>query len=424
MGIRTVAVYSEADREALHTQLADESICIGEASPTDSYLNMQRILSATIASKAEAIHPGFGFLSENARFASLCEKCNIAFIGPSSEIIQKMGNKSEARNSMIAANVPVIPGSDQTFTDAYKAKELADSIGYPVMIKAALGGGGKGMRVVRSQEDFIHLFQSAQFETKNAFADQNMYIEKFVENGKHIEVQILADHYGNVIHLGERDCSIQRHHQKMIEETPSPAINQAMRNKIGAVAIRAAKAVGYTNAGTIEFILDQNQQFYFMEINTRIQVEHGITELLTGVDLVKEQIRIAAGEELHYKQKDIHFHGHVMEARINAEDPKRKFMPCPGLIKNVHIPGGNGIRVDTAVYSGYTIPPYYDSMIMKIMAYDADRTAVISKLKSALGEVVIDGINTNLDLQYEILDHPKFQSGDFDTNFLSKEYQL
>ena len=424
MGIGTVAVYSEADRDALHAQLADESICIGKAQAKDSYLNMERILSATVASGADAIHPGFGFLSENSKFAELCRKCNITFIGPSPEVIQKMGNKSEARNTMTMAGVPVIPGTKEPVMDAEYGRELADKIGYPVMVKAALGGGGKGMRVVRNADEFEANFNNAQMEAVNGFADGTMYIEKYIENPRHIEFQILADNYGNVIHLGERDCSIQRRHQKLIEESPSVALNSQLRDKMGSTAVKAAKAAGYTNAGTIEFLLDKDENFYFMEINTRIQVEHGITELVTGIDLIKEQIKIACGEKLSYTQEDIKVQGHAIEARINAEDADKGFAPCPGNIVAMHIPGGNGIRIDSAVYGGYTIPPFYDSMIMKVMAYDHTREGAIAKLKGALGEIVLDGPVTNLDFQYDILVNEKFLSGEIDTDFIHNEYGL
>ena len=379
MGIKTVAVYSQADADALHTQLADESICIGKAEAKDSYLNMERILSATIASGADAIHPGFGFLSENSKFAALCEKCNIAFIGPSARTIEETGNKSEARNAMVRAGVPVIPGTKEPIFTAEAGRKFADEIGYPVMIKAALGGGGKGMRVVRNSEEFEKNFQNAQREAENGFGDNSMYIEKYIEHPKHIEFQILADNEGNTIHLGERDCSVQRRHQKMIEESPCTALDEDLREQMGAMAVRAAKAVGYRNAGTVEFLLDSHRQFYFMEINTRIQVEHGVTELVTGIDLVKEQIRIAAGEKLGLRQSDIHLTGHAMEVRINAENPDKNFAPCPGTIQELHIPGGNGVRIDTAVYPGYIIPPYYDSMIMKVMVYDKDRESALKK---------------------------------------------
>lgn len=423
MGIKTVAVYSQADADALHTQLADESICIGKAEAKDSYLNMERILSATIASGADAIHPGFGFLSENSKFAALCEKCNIAFIGPSARTIEETGNKSEARNAMVRAGVPVIPGTKEPIFTAEAGRKFADEIGYPVMIKAALGGGGKGMRVVQNSTDFEKNFQNAQREAENGFGDNSMYIEKYIEHPKHIEFQILADNEGNTIHLGERDCSVQRRHQKMIEESPCIALDEDLREQMGAMAVRAAKAVGYRNAGTVEFLLDSHRQFYFMEINTRIQVEHGVTELVTGIDLVKEQIRIAAGEKLGLRQSDIHLTGHAMEVRINAENPDKNFAPCPGTIQELHIPGGNGVRIDTAVYPGYIIPPYYDSMIMKVMVYDKDRESALKKMRSTLGEVIIEGVMTNLDFQYEILKNKEFESGAVHTDFIEKNFE-
>lgn len=423
MGIKTVAVYSQADADALHTQLADESICIGKAEAKDSYLNMERILSATIASGADAIHPGFGFLSENSKFAALCEKCNIAFIGPSARTIEETGNKSEARNAMVRAGVPVITGTKEPIFTAEAGRKFADEIGYPVMIKAALGGGGKGMRVVQNSTDFEKNFQNAQREAENGFGDNSMYIEKYIEHPKHIEFQILADNEGNTIHLGERDCSVQRRHQKMIEESPCTALDEDLREQMGAMAVRAAKAVGYRNAGTVEFLLDSHRQFYFMEINTRIQVEHGVTELVTGIDLVKEQIRIAAGEKLGLRQSDIHLTGHAMEVRINAENPDKNFAPCPGTIQELHIPGGNGVRIDTAVYPGYIIPPYYDSMIMKVMVYDKDRESALKKMRSTLGEVIIEGVTTNLDFQYEILKNKEFESGAVHTDFIEKNFE-
>ena len=422
MGIRTVAVYSEADKDALHTQLADEAVCIGKAASTDSYLNMERILSATIATKAEAIHPGFGFLSENSRFVEMCEKCNVAFIGPSAEVISRMGNKSEAKNTMRKAKVPVVPGTKEPVYTVTQAQEAVKEIGFPVMIKASAGGGGKGMRVARNEKEFGKLFETAQQESIHSFSDNTMYLERFVENPRHVEVQILADKYGNVIHLGERDCSVQRRHQKMIEESPCIAISDKLRKKMGETAVLAAKAAGYESAGTIEFLLDQSGEFYFMEMNTRIQVEHPVTEFVSGVDLIKEQIRIAAGEPLSIRQKDIEIRGHAMECRINAEDPARHYMPCPGKITGLHLPGGNGIRVDTAVYNDYAIPPYYDSMIAKIIVYDKDRHNAIRKMISALGEVAIEGVKTNVDFLYELLNQPDFQEGNITTDFIPQHY--
>lgn len=423
LGITSVAVYSTADKDALHTQLADEAICIGKAAPADSYLNMERILSATIASKAEAIHPGFGFLSENAKFAQMCEQCHIAFIGPSAEVIRRMGNKQEARNTMINAKVPVVPGTKEAVYTADYGLKLAEQIGFPVMIKAASGGGGKGMRISRSAEDFTENFEVAQTESVNGFADDTMYIEKYIEDPRHIEFQILADKFGNVISLGERDCSIQRRHQKMVEESPSAALDDKLRAQMGEVAVRAAKAAKYESAGTIEFLLDKNKKFYFMEMNTRIQVEHPVTELVTGLDLIKEQIFIAAGEKLQWRQKDIYITGHAIECRINAENPAKNFMPCPGKIEYLHLPGGNGVRIDSAIYTGYTIPPNYDSMIAKIIVYGKDRQTAIDKMRSALGEVNIDGITTNLDYQYDIITHPVFQSGNITTGFIEQYFE-
>ena len=418
MGIETVAIYSKADEEALHTQLADEAICIGPAPSKDSYLNMENILSATIISGADAIHPGFGFLSENTKFVEMCEECHITFIGPSSKLIHAMGNKSEARMTMMNAGVPVVPGTKDAVYDAKAALEIAKGIGFPVMIKASSGGGGKGMRVSSREEDFIENFHMAQMESVNAFADNTMYIEKYIVNPRHIEFQILADKFGNVIHLGERDCSIQRRHQKVLEEAPSAAIDADLRARMGEVAVRAAKAVGYENAGTIEFLLDANKDFYFMEMNTRIQVEHPVTEMVTDTDLIKEQIRIAAGMPLSFTQEDIHVTGHAIECRINAENPEKNFRPCPGVIEDVHIPGGNGIRVDTAIFAGCEVVPYYDSMIAKLIVRGRTREEAIQKMRSALGEFIVQGVDTNLDFQYEIINHPKFISGDIDTGFI------
>ncbi len=418
MGIETVAVYSEADREALHTQLADEAVCIGPAAAKDSYLNMEQIISATIVSGADAIHPGYGFLSENSRFAELCEACNITFIGPDSKTIAKLGNKAEARTTMINAGVPVIPGCEEPLTDDKRALEIAKEIGFPVIIKAVLGGGGKGMRVAYSEEEFSTEFLTAQKEAVSAFGDNHMYLEHFVENPRHIEVQILADNYGNVIHLGERDCSIQRNHQKVIEEAPSAAVSDELREKMGKAAVQAAKAAGYTNAGTIEFLLEEDGTFYFMEMNTRVQVEHPVTEWVTGIDIVKEQIRIASGRHLSYTQDDVHITGHAIECRINAEDPKHNFRPCPGTITDMYLPGGKGIRIDSAIYSGYTITPYYDSMIAKLIVYAKSRKEAIAKMHSALGEVIIEGITTNIDFLYDIMEREDYQEGDINISYL------
>ena len=371
-----------------------------------------------MALNADAIHPGFGFLSENAKFAKLCAECNIAFIGPSAEIINRMGNKSEARRTMIEAGVPVVPGSKEPVHQAEEALEMAKAIGFPVMIKASSGGGGKGMRISRGEEDFIENFNSAQLESVKGFSDDTMYIEKYIEKPRHIEFQIMADKFGNVVHLGERDCSIQRRHQKVLEESPCEVISDDLRRRMGETAVRAAKAVGYENAGTIEFLLDKNQDFYFMEMNTRIQVEHPVTEMVTGLDLIKEQIRIAAGEPLSVTQDQVAIKGHAIECRINAENPEKHFMPCPGWITNLHMPGGNGVRVDSHIYCNYKVPANYDSMLMKLIVYDKDRASAIAKMRSALGELIIEGIDTNVDFQYEILENKAFQEGDTDTGFI------
>ena len=418
MGIETVAVYSEADREALHAKLADEAICIGPAVLSDSYLSMEKIISATIISGADAIHPGFGLLSENSKFAELCEKCGIIFIGPGSDVIAKLGNKQEARNTMVAAGVPVIPGTEEAIYDPEKGAEEAARIGYPVMIKAALGGGGKGMRVAETAEEFEQNFLLAQTEARQAFGDDSMYIEHFITHPRHIEFQILADSFGHVIHLGERDCSIQRNHQKMIEEAPSIALSEELRREMGETAVRAAKAAGYVNAGTIEFLLEKNGKYYFMEMNTRIQVEHPVTEWITGIDLIKEQIRIASGKKLGLTQEQVRVNGHAIEVRINAEKPEENFRPCPGTVTGLHLPGGKGIRIDSAIYSGYTIPPYYDSMIAKISVWARTRSEAIRKMESALGEVIIEGVDTNVNYQYGILEDPDFQKGNVDIEFI------
>ena len=422
MGIKTVAVYSEADRDALHTLLADEAICIGPAPSAESYLNMEQILTACVAMKADAIHPGFGFLSENARFAELCEKCHIRFIGPPAEVIHRMGNKSEARKTMMEAGVPVIPGSKEPVFTVEEGLKPAREVGFPVMIKASSGGGGKGMRVSYGEDDFASNFQNAQMESVKGFSDDTMYIERFVERPRHIEFQILADSFGNVVHLGERDCSIQRRHQKLLEEAPSAAISEELRERMGQAAVKAARSVHYENAGTIEFLLDKNKEFYFMEMNTRIQVEHPVTEAVTDLDLIKEQIRIAAGEPLSVTQEDIQITGHAIECRINAENPDKHFMPCPGTITDIHLPGGRGVRVDTAVYNNYTIPPNYDSMILKLIVHDKDRPSAIAKMRSALGELVIEGITTNVDFQYELIGDRDFEDGNVDTDFIPSHF--
>lgn len=420
MGIMTVAVFSEADRNALHAQLADEAICIGPAKSSDSYLNIRSIISAILVSGADAVHPGFGFLSENARFASLCEQCNITFIGPSSEQIAACGNKAVAKKTMQDNKIPTIPGSSTTATTVEKAHKLAAKARYPVIIKAAAGGGGKGMRVCRDKDSLEQEFLLAQNESWQAFGDNNMYIEHYIEHPKHIEVQILADKFGNVIHLGERDCSIQRNHQKIIEEAPCASLDPELRKAICKAAVKAAKATNYENAGTVEFLLEPNGSFYFMEMNTRIQVEHPITEWITGIDLIKEQIKIASGLPLEYEQKDIKLEGHAIECRINAEDAEHGFRPCPGKINEMYLPGGFGIRVDSAIYAGYQVPPYYDSMLAKLTVHAPTRKEAVAKMQSALGEVIITGITTNIDYQYGILNSKLFEEGEIDVDFLDK----
>ena len=421
MNIKTVAVYSEADKDALHTRLADEAVCIGPANSKQSYLNIRSIVEAANITKADSIHPGFGFLSENSQFAKICEESNIKFIGPKSEVIDLLGNKSNSKELMKKEGVPVIPGSDGSIKDLKQAVNVCKKIGYPVLLKAAAGGGGKGIRIVNSAEELESNYNIVKQEARNSFNDDEIYIEKFIQNPRHVEIQILADEHGNVVHLGERDCSIQRNHQKMIEETPSTIVDDKLRTKMGNAAIKAAKAANYTSCGTIEFLVDKDKNFYFMEMNTRIQVEHPITEMRTGIDLVKEQIRIAAGEELKFKQKEIEFRGHSIECRINAENPSKNFMPSPGKINELNLPGGNGIRVDTAIYSGYTIPSNYDSMIAKIITHGENRNEAISKMKRALEELVVDGIDTNRDFLFDIIRNPNFIRGNFDTSFIEKE---
>lgn len=423
LGIQTVAVYSEADKEALHAELADEAICIGPAKAADSYLNVQQILSAAIVTKAEAIHPGFGFLSENSRFASMCEECNIVFIGPKSETIDAMGNKINARRLMIEAQVPVIPGSQGAISDVKEALTIAEEIGYPVMLKAAAGGGGKGIRKVLTKEELPQHFSSAQQEAKAAFGNDEMYIEKIVYPARHIEVQVLGDSFGNIIHLGERDCSLQRNNQKVLEESPSVVISASKRQELGAAAVCAAQAVGYRNAGTIEFLMDEAGEFYFMEMNTRIQVEHPITEMVTNIDLVKKQIEIASGEPLDIKQEDVKMQGAAIECRINAENPAFNFAPSPGKIHNLFLPGGGlGVRVDSAMYSGYTIPPYYDSMIAKVIVHGENRFEALMKMQRALAELVTEGVVTNAEFQMDLIGHPKVIAGDYNTAFLQEEF--
>ena len=424
MGIRTVAIYSEADKDALHVKLADQAICIGPAPSSKSYLNIKAILEAACLTGADSIHPGFGFLSENANFAKICEEMGIKFIGPNYKLIELLGNKSKAKETMKKAGVPVVPGSEGLINSKKEAVEIAEKIKYPVILKASAGGGGKGIRIAHNKEELEKAYSLVKQEAKISFNDDSIYIEKFVENPRHVEIQVLADEHGNGIHLGERDCSVQRRNQKIIEETPASIINDETRKKMGEVAVKAVKEIGYTNAGTIEFLVDKNKDFYFMEMNTRVQVEHPVTEMVTGVDIIKEQIKIASGEKLSIKQKDVKMTGHSMEARINAEDPEKNFMPCAGTITGLHIPGGNGIRVDTAIYSGYTIPPTYDSMIAKVIVHGKTREESIAKLKSAVAELVVDGITTNADFILKILDNKNFQTNNYDTSFIEKEFNF
>ena len=419
MGIATVAVFSEPDRDALHTQLADEAVCIGPAKGIDSYLNMENIISAAVAKKAQAIHPGFGFLAENSTFATMCRECNIQFIGPSPEVIDKMGNKSNAREMMKKADVPVVPGSDGTVDTLEDAIKMAKRIGYPVMIKASAGGGGKGIRIVKEEKELEQAYQSAKNETIAAFGDDKVYMEKVIEHARHIEIQILGDHFGNIVHLGERDCSLQRRNQKVLEEAPSIAISNETRKKMGEAAVRAAKTVGYENAGTIEFLYDKEGNFYFMEMNTRIQVEHPVTEMITNIDIVKEQLKIASGEKLELNQKDIIINGHAIECRINAENPK--FTPSPGHIDFLLMPGGMGTRIDSAIYAGCDIPPFYDSMLAKVIVHGKNRIEAIEKMRRCLHEFVIEGVTTNIEFMEEILANEKYMKGDFDTSFIINE---
>ena len=416
LGISTVSIYSEADKEALHTQLADYSVCVGPNPSKDSYLNVANILSACILTGCDAIHPGFGFLSENPKFAKMCEECNIKFIGPNSDTISLMGDKSQARKIMKKANVPVIPGYEGKIDSYEEAYKIAKDIGTPIMIKASSGGGGKGIRVVKDLDEFKHNYEAAKSEAMACFGDDRIYIEKYIENPRHIEFQIIADEYGNIIHLGERECSLQKNNQKVLEETPSTFLNKELREKMGKVSIDAAKAVNYKNVGTIEFLVDKDQNFYFMEMNTRIQVEHPITEMITDVDIVKEQLKIASGIKLNLSQEDIKIQGHAIECRINAKDA--------GTISELNMPSGLGVRVDSAIYCGYTIPPFYDSMIAKLITYGKDREEAIIKMKRSLGEFAIGGVNTNIDFQYEILEHQDFIDGNYDTSFLNKDISL
>ncbi|HPY83479.1 MAG TPA: acetyl-CoA carboxylase biotin carboxylase subunit [Ruminococcus flavefaciens] len=420
LGVRCIAVYSTADRNSLHAQIADEAICIGPPATKDSYLNMNAIIQAALNSGADAIHPGFGFLSENSEFARLCEKNGIVFIGPSYESIDMLGNKAAAKETMKAAGVPVIPGSEGAVKSLEEARAIADKAGYPVLVKASAGGGGRGIRRVDSPKELEAQMTAAQQEAKNFFGDDTVYIEKFLINPHHVEIQIIADKQGDYIYLGERDCSMQRRNQKVLEECPSPIVDEELRRRMGEAAVTAAKQCGYYNAGTIEFLVDENRDFYFMEMNTRIQVEHPITEEVTGFDLVKAQIEIAAGIPLRVTQADIKLRGHAIECRINAENPELDFRPSPGTITALYVPGGPGIRIDGAVYQGYTITPYYDSMISKLIAHGSDRDDAIRKMRWALSEFIVDGVDTNIDFQLEIINRPEFISGNYDIGFLNR----
>ena len=420
LSIRSVAVYSTADRTSLHAQIADEAVCLGPAATKDSYLNMNAIIQAALNTGADAIHPGFGFLSENAEFAKLCEANGIVFIGPSYKSIEMLGDKAAAKETMAAAGVPVIPGSKGAVKSLEEARSIADKAGYPVLVKASAGGGGRGIRRVDSPEELEAQMTAAQQEAKNFFGDDAVYIEKFLINPHHVEIQIIADKHGNYIHLCERDCSMQRRNQKMLEECPSPIVDEKLRAKMGAAAVTAAKECGYYNAGTIEFLVDENRDFYFMEMNTRIQVEHPITEEVTGFDLVKAQIEIADGKPLEIKQEDVTMRGHAIECRINAENPDKGFRPSPGTITALYMPGGPGIRIDGAVYQGYTITPYYDSMISKLIAHGSDREDAINKMRWALSEFIVEGVDTNIDFQLEIIRNADFKAGKYDIGFLGR----
>jgi acetyl-CoA carboxylase biotin carboxylase subunit len=419
LGIKTVAVYSQADENSLHVRFADEDVCIGPARAAESYLNVPAIISAAEITGADAIHPGYGFLSESAYLAEVCEACHIKFIGPDPQVIRLMGDKARARRTMKKAGVPVLPGSEGTLESEDQALKIAGEIGYPVLIKATAGGGGRGMRVVRTPPDMAHAYRTASREAEAAFGVPDVYVEKFLENPRHIEFQILGDHFGHVVHLGERECSVQRRHQKLIEESPSPALTDRMRKKMGAIVVEAARDVQYANAGTFEFLLDPDGKFYFMEANTRLQVEHGVTELVTGVDIVKEQIRVAAGERLSFKQSDITFTGHAIECRVNAECPDT-FVPSPGTIRAFSVPGGPGIRVDTAMHTDATVTPYYDSMIAKIMAYGRDRDEAVARMRRTLEMTVIEGIKTSIPMHLRILADPDFQAGRITTGFMER----
>ncbi|MDG5853203.1 acetyl-CoA carboxylase biotin carboxylase subunit [Clostridium beijerinckii] len=418
LGISTVAIYSETDKDAFHIKISDEAYCIGKTFVKDSYLNVQNILSVAIHAKVDAIHPGYGFLSENTNFAQMCEEFGIKFIGPCPEIISLMGDKSNARDTMKHAGVPTVPGTDGEIQNINEAIAIAKEIGYPVIVKASAGGGGKGMRVVNSEDELISSIETAQKEAQNYFGNPMVYLEKYLEYTRHVEIQIIGDNYGNVVHLGERDCSIQRRHQKLVEESPSPALNEDLRNAMGEAAVKVAKAVKYNSVGTVEFLLNEDNNFYFMEMNTRIQVEHGVTEMITGIDLMKEQILVASGEKLSFTQEDVKINGCALECRINAEDPSRNFIPCPGKVENYLSPGGIGLRIDSAVYPGYVISPFYDSMVSKVIAWGRDRDEAILRMKRALNEFVIEGVKTTIPFHKKLMDNETFRKGNFNTKFL------
>jgi len=420
LGISTVAVYSEADREALHVRLADEAYCIGPVSSKDSYLNLTNIMSVATLTGADAIHPGYGFLAENADFAEICERCNVVFIGPSPDAISRMGDKAVAKQTMRDAGVPVIPGSVGLVETVEDAVAIARDIGYPVIIKATAGGGGKGIRIAKSEEELIQGITAAQQEAQKAFGNAGVYLEKFLTGMKHVEIQIVADKHGNVVHLGERDCSVQRRRQKLVEEAPCPVLSPKVRQRMGDAAVRAARAVNYSGAGTLEFLLGPDEQFYFMEMNTRIQVEHPVTEMVTGVDIIKEMIAVAEGHPLSIRQSDVVINGHSIECRVNAEDPSKNFMPSAGRINFYLPPGGVGVRVDSAAYPGYVIPPHYDSMIAKLIVWAPTREEAIARMKRALGEFAVDGVHTTIPFHLRLMDHPTFQRGDFDIKFLEE----
>jgi len=421
LGIRTVAIYSVADEQSLHVQIADDAVCVGPAPSSESYLKIANIISAAEIADVDAIHPGYGFMAENAHFAEICENCNITFIGPSAENIRRMGDKAVARDTMRSADVPITPGSEGVLKTKDEALETAQGIGYPVLIKAVAGGGGKGMRVAHNDVSLVQAFMTAASEAERAFGNAALYMEKYIESARHVEVQVLADHHGHVVHLGERDCSIQRRHQKLVEEAPCPVFDEEIRKRIGETAVMAARTVGYRGAGTIEFLYDeQSRDFYFMEMNTRIQVEHPVSEEVSGIDLIKEQIRVAAGEELGYSQADIPLSGHAIEMRINAEDPMRDFAPCPGKVEWVHFPGGLGVRIDSHVYSGYTVSPHYDSMIAKLIVKGRDRPEAIARMRRALEEFMIEGVSTTVPVGVALMKDPRFIAGSYNTHFLEQ----